>query len=62
MQIPQQGYGYRYAEYVDGKVKKVNGMTNIRYLLFSISGFSEDLRDFAEDNGVTLVDLKKLYD
>lgn len=35
---------------------------NIRYMLFSVSGFEDDLKEYAEELGITLVDAKNILE
>ena len=38
----------------------IHGLKNTFYVLFSASGFTSELEEYAEDNGIVLVDLKGL--
>ena len=40
---------------------RMEGCYNRRYCLFSRAGFTEELRMYAENNGIDLVDLRRMY-
>ena len=45
---------------LERRVQSLDGDYAIKYVMFSLSGFEEDFRDFAETNGIMLVGLDEL--
>ena len=44
------------------RVEGLRGVDNPVYALFSVSGFDDELREYANDNGIILVDGRTILD
>ena len=56
----RRSVGFTEYNKLERRVQSLDGDYAIKYAMFSLSGFEEDFRDFAETNGIMLVGLDEL--